>query len=298
MGYQHRVLKSTCGHCKKTFGWVDRELRRFPQQWTCKQCGAINSQKLPDEKPNVPPFLFIGPEKLARFKVYATPPEHSNIAAEWAPPWSIRSFVKQASGKFQGCHFWSQRRGTVLGEPVFRDTCRPHDSDIDHDDEGNDCHLVSGWSTGIDTCPLWERIKKLCQTDVEQRFFHHYLRFVKDRQFPMLIPQARIGVAERRRPDFVLFVPLQQLNYRWLAIELDGAHPETKAEEDAQRNADLAAQGYSVFPVRPTERGYMEEVRRLVERVEAEMELAETDLWKVALEAQAIRTTPPSDIPF
>jgi hypothetical protein len=185
----------------------------------------------------------------------------------------------------------------VFDEPVFHDTCRPYDSD--EYAEGEKCHLVSGWSTGVDTCSLWEQIKKLCQTESEQRFLHQYLRLVKDRQFPMLVPQASIGIGERRRPDFVIFIPLQRWSYRWMAVEIDGGHDESKAQADEQRNADLKAHGYEVFSVRPTGQRYFEEARRLVERVEAEMNLADTERGKVAVVANVTHTTPPSDgIPF
>jgi hypothetical protein len=133
----------------------------------------------------------------------------------------------------------------------------------------------------------------------EQRFLHQYLRLVKDRQFPMLVPQASIGIGERRRPDFVIFIPLQRWNYRWLAIEIDGSHDETKAEADEQRNAYLKTQGYEVFSVRPlTGNGYFEEARRLVEHVEFEMKLADTERGKVAVEAKVTHTTPFAGIPF
>ena len=39
------------------------------------------------------------------------------------------------------------------------------------------------------------------------KVLHQYLVYAKH-QFPMLLPQPRIGIAERRRPDFVAFVPL------------------------------------------------------------------------------------------
>jgi hypothetical protein len=198
-----------------------------------------------------------------------------------------------------------------MGQPVFRDRCvyidMPDPEELAHlrgrfneDDYAveTDCHPLSGWSTGLDTCPLWERVAKLCQTDIERRFLHHYLRFVKDRQFPMLVPQPRIGVAERRRPDFVMFIPMSHWNYAWMAVELDGAHPVEPQDVDAARNADLAAHGYAVFSVRPAERGYMEEVRRLVEDVERRLELAEQDIWAVAAEARVIHTEESDDLPF
>jgi very-short-patch-repair endonuclease len=113
----------------------------------------------------------------------------------------------------------------------------------------------------------------------------------------MLIPQPRIGIAERRRPDFVVFVPLQCWNYKWIAIELDGAHGSEQEARDAERDIELSANGYEVFSVRPAERGYFEEVRRFVERVEEWMGIAREDTWRVAIEAKVIEHELP-ELPF
>ena len=165
---------------------------------------------------------------------------------------------------------------------------------------GHQCHLVAGWTTGEDSCPLWQRIQNLCQTDTERKFLHQYLRYVKDRQFPMLIPQANIGIAERRRPDFVAFVPLQYWNYQWLAIQLDGAHPPERAEDDSLRDQYIQDQKYEVLSLRPNEKGYLEEVRCLVEKIEAWMALADSDPWKVAVDAEVRKSVERGgdDIPF
>jgi hypothetical protein len=126
-------------------------------------------------------------------------------------------------------------RGEVYGENVYYDQC--HDSqDESFDPVDRDCHVLAGWSAGQPTCLLFDAVASLCQTDVERKFLSTYLRYVKDRDFPMLIPQVRIGIAERRRVDFVLYVPLQYWRFKWLAVELDGAHPQEKASEDAARD--------------------------------------------------------------
>ncbi|NBD12945.1 hypothetical protein GTY96_28695 [Corallococcus sp. c25j21] len=115
----------------------------------------------------------------------------------------------------------------------------------------------------------------------------------------MLIPQARIGIGERRRPDFVVFIPLQQYRFRWIAVEIDGGHNSTSDESDQKRNAYLADHGYEIFSIRPsTPKGYFEEARRLVEHIDAEMKTADRDPSKVAVEARVFRTTPADDIPF
>jgi hypothetical protein len=240
--------------------------------------------------------LFIGADKVARLKVYATPPENSD--ARWAQPYSIRSFVAQASNRLGGCSFSCSARGAVMDEPVFWDRCLIWPSEDAPRADETDCHIVSGWSTGQTTCPLWERIAALCQTDHERRFLHHFVRYAKDRQFPMLIPQPRIGIAERRRPDFVAFVPLQHWRYRWVAVELDGAHGEEHKDRDSSRDAELLANGYEVFSVRPAENGYLEEVRRLVERFEEWMALADENHWQVAFDAKVLSFTDPDALPF
>ena len=93
----------------------------------------------------------------------------------------------------------------------------------------------------------------------------------------MLLPQTWIGIAERRRPDFVALVPLQYCNYKWIAIQLDGTHRQDQEQSDKERDSYLVEQGYEVHSIRPSQTGYFEEVRRLVEAFENWMNLAEED---------------------
>jgi hypothetical protein len=185
-----------------------------------------------------------------------------------------------------------------MDETVFTDSCC--DPKFSEDDwaEFWDCHLVGGWTTGQTTCGLWERIAQLCQNETEQRFLHRYLGYVKDRQFPMLIPQTWIGITERRRPDFVAFIPLSFWNYRWLAIQLDAAHTEEQAENDALRDEYITRHKYEILSLKPNEKGYLEEIRTLVERIDSWMNLADTNPWEVAVEAQVTNTEPIEDVPF
>ena len=125
-----------------------------------------------------------------------------------------------------------------------------------------------------------------------------YLRYVKDRQFPMLIPQVRIGIAERKRPDFVAFVPIQYWRFKAVAIELDGGHGEDQAQCDSARDQYLEEQGYEVFSLRPNSRGYLEEVKRLVEKFEIQMNIAESDVWEAAVPVSVTRTEESDDLPF
>jgi hypothetical protein len=190
-----------------------------------------------------------------------------------------------------------------MGEVVFSDWCYDSEADADYDQyaQPHECHLVTGWTSGQDTCRLWQRIECLCQTDSERRFLKQYLGFVKDREFPMLIPQAWLGIADRRRPDFVAFVPLQYWKYRWLAVQLDAAHPNELATSDALRDEFVRGQNYEVLSLRPKQSGYLEEVRKLVELIDTWMALSETSPWETVSEATVRRVDPPlaaDDVPF
>ena len=159
--------------------------------------------------------------------------------------------------------------------------------------------MAAGWIHGQERCALWERIAQLCQTESEKRFLHRYLGFVKDRQFPMLIPQTWIGIADRRRPDFVAYVPLQHWNYKWIAVQLDAAHKDEQRKDDGLRDAYIAEHNYDVIPLKPTESSYYEEVRTLVEKIDGWMRIADDDVWSVAIEAEVARCEDSSDdLPF
>jgi len=297
MSYRHRARKVTCPKCSKQVAWFwDRE-SKITNTWTCK-CGATNYMKPMPEWPNVPRTLYIGPEKFARFKVYPIPPECPN--EPWAQPYSVRSFVFQASRQFGKCYYECSLRGQVMDESVYSDLCCDRQGRDDDCGEPEQCHLVAGWTTGKDTCPLWEEVLRLCQTDTERKFLHRYLAYVKDRQFPMLIPQTWIGIAERRRPDFVVFVPLQYWKYKWIAVQLDGAHTEVHQANDTARDQYVSEQNYEVLSLRPNERGYLEEVRSLIETIEEWMTLAEANPWQVAVEAEVTKSIAQTndDIPF
>jgi hypothetical protein len=286
VGCEHRVLKSTCPKCKSTAAWTwQRAPKKMMDRWVCDKCDVTNFLGKVPEWPNVPRTLYIGVEKDHQVKVYPLPPERATES--WAQPYSIRSFVSQASSRLGGCQYWCQQQGSVMDEPVFLDMCgEPATGDM------GSCHLVAGFILGHSTCALWEKISKLCHTEMEQRFLRWYVGLVKDRQFPMLIPQVRVGIAERRRPDFVAFVPFQYWKYKLYAIELDGAHPDSNTEDDKLRDAELAVHGYEVISLRPEQGGYMAEVKRLVEQIERDMMKAEANPWEVALEIPVTRSVP------
>lgn len=291
MGYQHRVIVTKCGQCdsRVTYRWEewsrpDTHLR----EWNCSSCGAHNTPGEYDQWPPVPRTLYLGHERHRQLKLYPVPPEFPNES--WSQPYSIRSFVFQASRQLGGCKYSTSRTGEVMGESVFSDRCES--GDYPELAGPFNCRMVAGWTTGESTCPLWEQVSQLCQSNTETKFLHWYLGLAKDRQFPMLIPQARIGIAERRRPDFVLFVPVHYWKYNSYAIQLDGAHPEERAAADELRDAEIAVHGYEVIKLKPEASGYYEEVRRLVERIESEMQWAETDPSRVATEVPLKRSDP------
>ena len=299
MGYQHRLWKSTCGGCKTKyiFNRGHRPKAAPRGQWTCPECNGVNKTGLLSDWPEVPRTLFLGHDHNRLLKAYPFSPESAH--EQWAEPFSVRSFVDQASGRLGGCRYSCNKRGDVYGETVYSDVCAdPRDEW--GDDNGHECHVLAGWSAGEASCPLGDKILELCQTDPEQKFIRHYLRYVKDRQFPMLLPQARIGITERRRPDFVAFVPLQHWRYKWVAVELDGGHPEEKYADDVQRNSYYIENNYEPISLRPKDAGYLAEVRNLVERFDVWMNMAITDEWEVAVELPVASHTPHKDdeIPF
>ncbi len=279
MGYKHWVWKAACTECKDQVYWSSDQ-HPNSRYWTCQECETHNYVSDFDAWPGVPRTIYCGVDLYNLLKVYPTPPEHSDAA--WALPYSVRSFVAQASDRFGGCRYTSRSKGWVMGEEVFSDICYPPDANWP---KSPSCHMVAGWTIGEQTCPLWESVSQLCHTEPERKFLHSYLRLVKDRNFPMLIPQARIGIAERRRPDFVTYVPIHYWHYRWYAVELDAGH-EGREEQDEARDLDLAYEGYEVISLKPEKAGYYEQAKQLVERVESDMA---SDPFKAAKEVNAQR---------
>lgn len=303
MGYQHKIYAFNCGECgtRWILSWNDWDPKTTPpQKHKCKNCRAENFFSSSELHPNVPSVLYVGHEKNRQVELFPALPESPKEFGMF--PYSTRSFLKQVSTQLSGCAYQYRHRGDTLGEPVFTDSCwdRTADDNAYSWDEGpplKSCHILSGWIKGQDTCALWESIAALCQTDQERAFLHEHMALVKGRTFPMLIPQARIGIAQRRRPDFVVFVPLQRFKYRWYAVELDGAHVGVFADRDEGRNMDLANQGYDVLSFRPGAKGYYEEVQRLVERIENEMAAVDHESSTVAVDLR-VHSHVPQEIEF
>lgn len=294
MGYHNRICKAFCSSCKASSTWSWKPPTKAPTSWECDSCGLPNDLGRFERWPQLPRELYIGHEKNEQLKVYPTPPGHDGEA--WALPYSIKSFIAQASYRLGGCSYSVSSRGEVMGETVFNDYC----SDAREDTMWPEhwlCHMAGGWTRGHSSCPLWEKVQTLCQTEAERRFLHWYLGLAKDRNFPMLIPQVRIGIAERRRPDFILFVPLQYWKFKWYAIQLDRAHSPSMAANDDLRDADVSLHGYEVIRFKPEKQGYFESVRGLIERVELEMTQADVDPWTpdLAVEVPVIQK---NTVPF
>jgi len=283
VGYEHRACKAECGACGQGVWWRWEGERKKPlREWKCEDCDSTNVLRRPPEWPNVPDALYIGHDKQRQMKVYPVPPGNTQ---PYLQPYSTRSFMSQASEKFGGCFYGTRVTATVMGQPVFSDRCCTID-----DGTERECHILAGFGIGQTTCALWEELAKLCQTEPEKRFLRWYLELVKDRQFPMLIPQARVGIAERRRPDFVAFVPVHFWMYKWYAIQLDAAHDADRTAADRIRDEEVTVQGYEVISLRPSREGYLGEVKRLLEQIERDIAKVEADAWSVALQLQVART--------
>src|SRR6516162_5246980 len=108
MGYQDRLWKSRCAACKQLFLWVTAPTKG---RWTCSKCQAVNRITLPSQWPEVPRTMYLGCDNNNLLKVLPFAPEHAD--EEWAQPYSVRSFVAQASVALQGCWYRCWRRGEV-----------------------------------------------------------------------------------------------------------------------------------------------------------------------------------------
>lgn len=168
LGYDHRACTAACGKCGTRVYWSWQGSKKQPSVWRCEKCGMRNVLGRVPEWPDLPRTLYIGHEKHQQGKLYPIPPDGSNET--WAQPYSIRSFVSQASSRFGGCLYESSAGGSVMGEPVFVDRCA--NATVDGFVEFEPCHFVAGFTIGSEKCPLWEKVAALCQTDRETRFLH------------------------------------------------------------------------------------------------------------------------------
>jgi hypothetical protein len=291
MAYDRAVLSFKCGECDTslTFTPTGNSVRR---RVSCVQCGAASHFKdVPTcfREANLPDTLLVGADRNNLLEVCPVPqsdPQGMSDMAREAPPYSVRSFVAQASAHFRECEY-SWKIDESCGKRKDVNTCKTT--------EGHSpCHLMAGFSLGQSDCPLSRKVTALCQTPDEKWFLNQYLRYVRGRPFPMLIPQCRLGgITQSIRPDFVVFVPLQSLRYRWLAIQLDANHSPSMAQQDEDRDARLQAEGYEVRVCRGNNGRYLEDVKHLVEDIEKIMTIADTDPASVAVPVTAVRLDPP-----
>src|SRR5687767_12011229 len=130
MGYEERLIKSTCRGCDTVWLWrrgpADKPFRR----WSCKKCGGANVVAPLPDWPEVPRSLYIGADNARLLKLFPVPPERAN--ERWARPYGIRSVLYQASGSLGGCRYTCSPRGAVYDEAVYFDRCLdPNDPSYD-----------------------------------------------------------------------------------------------------------------------------------------------------------------------
>jgi very-short-patch-repair endonuclease len=89
----------------------------------------------------------------------------------------------------------------------------------------------------------------------------------KDREFPMPIPQAHIEITECIRVDFVMFVPITRVKWKWLAIEIDSKQYHQNLEKDFQKEITMASNGYEVMRL-SAEKKMLDQVRELYTKVD------------------------------
>src|SRR5438552_13324585 len=171
MGYDERLLKSTCKGCKTSHLFRRQPGQRLPRQWTCGKCKGENIPATPPEWPEVPGSIFIVADHSRLLKLYPVPPEQSD--EPWARPYGVRSVLYQASRAFGGCRYTCSARGVVYDESVFFDRCTDPANASDGP-EAWECHILSGWSAGSSSCALFESVASLCQTDIERKFLSTY----------------------------------------------------------------------------------------------------------------------------
>jgi very-short-patch-repair endonuclease len=290
MGYRDTVWCYTCGECRDRWRYDSEPRKRILR---CRSCGAENTVRVLDLVPNLETRLYIGHDWQNQVPLFPVPPE--NPSEEWAQPYSTRSVLYQLSRELHECRYSPSVRGQTLGETIFHDFCWYDDND----EHPEPCHVMSGFTRGAEGCNLWTKIANLCQTEPERRFLWHYLKLVKNREFPMLIPQARLGIGERPRVDFVVFVPLQRWKYDWLVVELDRSHTQDRADADRNRELEIVAKGYRVFRcVGQGEKGYYTDLCKLVEHIDAGMKRGGSDPWSVAVDLPVIKTEAAPPQPF
>lgn len=314
MGYNDIYIEFKCDHCSTLLRWAPEKLWQAGQKVACPKCEIPEFEYkhyiyMPAPPlPELPPVLYIGPEKLKRIKltplpskkiVYASHGEyHQGYGAgdcggckfgvnfpdsygaamdcgydlpEEIQLYSIRSFLIQLSltNDFP-CKYFVQVKGKDAWENINREEgCMEFCKGCDYRPYMHPCHLANGWMHGQESCAGWEHItKNLCQSESEARFLRQYLRINKDRESPMPIPQAHVEVTEKVRVDFVMFVPITRFDWKWLAIEIDSQKYHENEAKDFEKSMTIASQGYEVLRL-SAERKMLDQVRELYQKIQA-----------------------------
>jgi len=83
----------------------------------------------------------------------------------------------------------------------------------------------------------------LCDTRDEAALLRHYIEFTGTDHFPMLIPQPALFTG-RRRPDFLVLVPITRFQYRFVIVLID--RPGKSDDRVRTENEDYTRHGYVV----------------------------------------------------
>lgn len=297
VGFNDISTRVFCPWCDKTWQVQFKKVWSAGQKWSCPNCKSVIQLGAP-LRPNLPPVLYVGPERLRRIKLTPLPPPeviypgHGENSGWYGgcdrchfrkgsldhdpwmdcgfsrpremQPYSIRSVLAQLCLQ-EGfpCHYFVRAtREDDFGNILWDEGCMKSCSDFDYGSHMHACHVANGWMHGKETCEGWEWIQKLCQSENEIRFLHQYLRLNHDREYPMPIPQTHVEVTEQIRVDFVLFVPITRFQWKWLAVEIDSEKYHRDLGKDARKAEKIANSGYDIHRL-SAEKTMLDQVREL-----------------------------------
>jgi hypothetical protein len=260
-------FKWTCWNCGGRF-FVEgtsnlQRLERCPD----KKCDSYLCLEIPQSQATLPEAVLCGADHNNLLEIKQLAPD---LYGEDQGPFSTQSFVMQASKHWGACNF--------LGHDYFKGFhCGKNTA------HSIPCHIFKGFGNGgTKECLLWSFVEKLCQTDQERWFMTQYMRYVRERVFPMVLPQVRLGgITQELRPDFVL---------------LDGGHTPGARERDEERHLRLQSEGFSVVSYKGrrvdaegrSPINYIDDIKDLVSRIDRQMNLTkENAQWSNALTIDA-----------
>jgi hypothetical protein len=240
--------------------------------------------------PLPPQFLYFGLDKRKRFKLFPLPNEtvrfeHHGEYHQWYgsgdcgackfnleepdsygmpidcgykvpdlfSAYSIRSVVTQLGmQKVISCHYFStngspDRYGNLVREEGCMDSC----PGCDYSGSIRDCPVVSGLTKGATSCSCLEFLLSQCQSTYERTFLDLYLRFNKDKESPMPIPQCSVDPLDRYRSDFVLIAKSKRNHeWEWLSIEIDPPQYHQNVLVDVQKDSEVKRSGFRTIRIR------------------------------------------------